>query len=449
MKYIVSILLYALFALTPSLALAHTTTTPGLQEAVANACRALATKLNNEKYRNIRIGLHTEVNHPKIDPIEANQRQTQITNIAFGYLESRNRTLFKISPQPANLEQPHSKVARHQGADYLATFEISKAAENSLLRLQLQQVDRGLWHKADEVSPIIFQESIPFKRSTSPAIVKRKEPSARKLRTVADEVVALTNCELLDDSPGEELLVLTTSELLLFGQRGSFLRLLERYSLESVLTTSSFRSRYPHGFARCTPSSEGFQSIILTQSGYNGMATLSFEESNISNSKFKRHNDKTEVVTGEKKHVLNYSPRRPWFSVAQEKSTLTHRQYLEFTFPKQDKVYTLLKNYSIQPFAEEASVASVKLTSGLGFSAYTNKDNRISFVTTSSIASNGTDHVSIRKEDGTIVQTTIVPGYVKASSLLRNDTLGINRVILAIRAHPKSPFHLYEWEVYE
>ncbi|MEE2902362.1 MAG: hypothetical protein VYC39_08530 [Myxococcota bacterium] len=300
------------------------------------------------------------------------------------------------------------------------------------------------------MNPVVFQKTIQFRRTKNPLVTALKKPNVRKLRTIAGEVVSLSNCELLKNSSGEELIVVTTSEILVFGQRDDFLRILGRFPLQRALSRSTFRSRYPHGFARCTESNDGTKSLLLTQSGYTGMATLVFNEANISNPEFLLQQESVQITSSKGIETFEYTPRRPWFKASHDKSKRPSRAYLEFAFPKVDTTYALLSDYTIHRLGTEAIPTTVQHTSGLGFSAFTGKDNGINFVTTSSLAADKTDRIKvIRESDGTVVQEANLPGRVKASSILRNTLAGRSRIILALRSNSGRLSQLFEWEILE
>jgi|GEM_PF-6927367 len=446
MKFPRHLSLLAILFVSPSTAGAHGVTLD-LYDAVSIACKSLEQSLARDSRSNVRIAIHTSIHHKSTHPLLGDQNQ--IMSIAMGHLESKKVTLFALNPVQEPTEKKLGEVASNQGADYLITLDILISNEHPSLRLKLLQVDRGLWHRIDELNPVVFLKTIQFRKMKEPVITAQKEPTTRKLRTIADEVVSLSNCELLKDSIGEELVVVTTSEILVFGQRDPFLRMLGRFPLQRVLPKSTFRSRYPHGFTHCTKSNDGTKSLLLAQSGYTGMASLRFREENISNPEFLFQQESIQITSPQGVETVEYTPRRPWFTTSNKKSKRPSQAYLEFTFPNSSATYALLSDYTVYRIGAENSLSTFQPTSGVGFSAFATQDSEINFVTTSSLTGNATDHVKIIKgNNGAVKQQAMLPGRVKASCILRNKPLKKKRIIFAIRSDSSTSL-LYEWEVIE
>lgn len=422
-----------------------------LLEAVSATCDKLSETLKKGKSTNNRVAIQVRINNEAAQLAKFHVNVEEIINLVIGRVESRHVTLFPLpkSDDPSRTSIP--ELARQQGADFLLTFITSHSETQSILNTRLTRVDKGLWHPTTSPNPIVFYDSVAFQKPTKPYVASSPSKSGiQKLRSIEGNIVALSNCDILTESPGEELIILTSSELLLFGQRKSFIRLLGRFKLSEIMAGKIVRSRYPHGFAYCRASANDSRQVIFSMSDYQGTASLRFENSVLSDPQLELVSNEPRISTLDETRSLKYAPGRPWFIINDIGDSLPPRTFFEFSFPSPQKTYGVAEDYTVRVVSAAGAATHPKITSGLGFSAFASSDGSTQFVTTSSIANAaGTDHVKIRTADGVLLSFVELRGRVKASTVLRDQTTKSMRIILAVSKDSKNRTQLYELKVSE
>lgn len=332
--------------------------------------------------------------------------------------------LERALPSPAEVRVLHGGAkdlraqARDSGAEWLLRVELKREGPRELaMRIELGAVDAGFWwpdHPARVAGVALHRIRIDASlQAWMGGVPARERPalSAPEPWLQLDEAVLdIAGCELDNGSPGEELLVLTSQHLRAFKQseRGLAPWITHRV----VGAPAAMRLRAPRGRVLCVPADRNEARVLIGSSNQAFGSRLVLAPSR---SAFTVEEQLAGVpLLVQPDGQLLFASPDP--DTGAWRLASNGRTVLDVAAPGGRASFLVSPGRYLREDAPAEGARAIAF-GGLGGSA--RADLEPSWITTSSTAWSGTDHITLRNQDGQpIGERVLLPGPIRASGVM-------------------------------
>lgn len=333
-----------------------------------------------------------------------------------------------------------AEMARDAGAEWLLRLTLRREDERGLaLQVELRQVDRGFWWPAPsmaaaaaELYRVRLDETLHAWMKTPKSSRVSGLSSPEPWLELDEPVLDLVGCELDSESPGEELVVLTRERVNVYrlSERGPTFWMSHRLSGDPPPE----RLRWPRGRVHCRSDRPTGPELVLGTTDRARGYRLALDRARGVLVEGERLPGIPLVLSAEGHAELAApDPDSGGYRLLQ-----SGRVVLDVVTPGPESFHLLPPGAWVRSEANPAEFPTPIALGGLGGSAARTRES--SWVTTSSTAWRGPDHLTLRGSDGRPVGRSVsVPAPVRASGFVQGPDEALMIVIAVGRAlEPRS-----------
>jgi hypothetical protein len=409
-----------------------------LHSAVTQTLSKLEPLQKSTFTKDIRLTIVTQI-HGADQTGSVEEMRRTIVGSVYGALDALG--IYPLAPIQVSNDQDETGVdakARATGADWLLSLTMSPVNDNqSEFVAEIRRIDAGLWRSIPRPSAIYAQARTLYGSSR-----KRESPAVNfgklsKLHELAERVVAMSICDVDRTSPGPELITLSNKKIAVFRAESNFLSRLADAELSSLQRSTAI-SRSPHGHIHCDAAAPSSPARVMI--GHSDLAHgISIRISNDANGTIVKASDTQASILvasnrDDKQLRARYETGRPWWNSFEQiplPKTFKMLAFVRAPLGHAHLGYVLGRDYRLSSIDENFTLKPTKMTSGLGISAYQEKDAQPRFVTTSSVTVRSQDTIRIQTTSGTVLHEFQAPLGIYATAVIPGTASQPVRVLLA------------------